>query len=55
MSDKITELTYGKFRSMLSGEHRYDKIFCQLVDGGMDPAEAAEKAKVLVKEPVKPL
>lgn len=55
MSDAITDATYGMFRSILEGEHRYDTIFCQLVDQGLDPAEAAEKAKELVKEPVKPL
>lgn len=55
MSDRINELTYGKFRSMLSGEHRYDRIVCDLIDQGVDPAQAAEQAKGLMNEPVKPL
>lgn len=43
------------FEKLLSPPYRYDKIFCDLLDQGMDPSEAAEQAAELIKEPIKPI
>jgi hypothetical protein len=40
------------FEKILDPAYRYDKIYCDLLDQGLTPGEAAEKAAVMVQEPM---
>lgn len=40
------------FDRILNPQYRYDKIFCDLMDKGWTPGEAADLATEQVKEPL---
>jgi hypothetical protein len=52
MSERRLPKSFLDLEKKITYQYRYDKAFCQYLDMGDDPSEAAEKAHALAIRPL---